>query len=117
MLEELVGAVSQFFTYGFRGVPDTPSWEDKYQFYERQRVAARQRGWSDYHTEYARRWEDGPFAQQWIWIWRPEWNSLPVQANPRAIDPQLNVIGLLWKPYRDDEPGNEDLKRLPPPTS
>jgi hypothetical protein len=44
-----------------------------------------------------------PYDFNYVWVWRPEWESLPIARTPHGGDPAMNVIGLLWKPWKAGE--------------
>jgi hypothetical protein len=68
------------------------------------------RGWRDWYDEWAPDRIPALEYQQ-VWIWRREW-EMPRAVTTESIlaDRQMNVIGLLWKPWSPSP--QEDETRL-----
>jgi hypothetical protein len=102
MFEGIANAAAQFLAYGFRPPIEDVSQRQEPSPLMKARFAAIQRGW--------RPWLDprGGMDQaiaghEKIWIWRPEWNSMPVVTSLAGMDPVMNVAGLYWKPWRESD--------------
>jgi hypothetical protein len=67
------------------------------------------RGWRDWYSPYGMSFE--PYEHEKVWIWRREWEA-PSLVVPRGLDPQMNVIGLLWKPWRESEAVETETRLL-----
>lgn len=50
------------------------------------------RGWSNWA------YNPPPLGTERVWIWRVEWDY-PVEKDIASIDPAMNAMGLLWKPW------------------
>lgn len=112
----------------FVAPPDAPDWEAQAQAADAKRRLREQRrqwaadnGWRHWAYEFQRimgangHEQLGPYSYDKVWIWRLEWD-FPEAACPRTMDPQMNVIGLYWKPWRPSEsPPPESTPKLPGP--
>ena len=58
------------------------------------------RGWHDWVPPYMNTLDraGSPYDYPRVWIWRLEW-EFPHDADPNKLAPQMNVSGLLWKPW------------------
>lgn len=65
------------------------------------------RGWLPWASPYQRVFDgsvhgQSPYDWPRVWIWRPEWTGLPREVEPTKLAPEMNVIGLWWKPWAKD---------------
>ncbi len=67
------------------------------------------RHWSGYYI--GPPMSETPYDYEKVWIWRREW-EMPAIVVPRGLDPQMNVAGLWWKPWRESDAGDTETRLL-----
>ena len=98
MFDELVNAAIGVMFGSPKGPSEVglKSWTSQVE-----RETLRANGWKDWIPDYMGTFPEAtPQQYARVWIWRPEWTSLPCDVDPRELDPQMNVAGLFWKPWR-----------------
>lgn len=91
---DLVGAAAAILFGG--GQPAVTDEMARYEWLRLERDRLRANGWVDWTAV-------SPYEHERIWIWRPEWDGLPREAEPNKMDRQMNVWGLFWKPWREND--------------
>lgn len=59
-------------------------------------------GWRPWTEQFPSGQWRTPYSYERVWIWRLDW-EFPSDVDPKRLDPAMNVMGLLWKPWRPSE--------------
>lgn len=64
-------------------------------------------GWKDWIPPYTNTLDRAglPYDYPRVWIWRLEW-EFPSEVDPNGLDPAMNAVGLLWKPWKPSDSHN-----------